>query len=55
MQGLGLADDLLYFKCPTTKQMWCPVNAYDPLLPRNTTVDRMSFGHGIFPKEEKIP
>jgi len=28
MQGVGHADDLLYFKCPTTKQMRCPVNAY---------------------------
>jgi AmmeMemoRadiSam system protein B len=28
MQGVGRADDLLYFKCPTTKQMRCPVNAY---------------------------
>ena len=28
MQGVGCADDLLYFKCPTTKQMRCPVNAY---------------------------
>ena len=24
----GAADVLLYFKCPTTKQMRCPVNAY---------------------------
>jgi hypothetical protein len=29
MQGVGRADVLLYFKCPTTKQMRCPVNAYD--------------------------
>ena len=28
MQGVGRADVLLYFKCPTTKQMRCPVNAY---------------------------
>ena len=28
MQGVGHADVLLYFKCPTTKQMRCPVNAY---------------------------
>jgi hypothetical protein len=28
MQGVGRADVLLYFKCPTTKQMLCPVNAY---------------------------
>jgi hypothetical protein len=28
MQGVGRADDLLYFKCQTTKQMRCPVNAY---------------------------
>ena len=28
MQGVGCADVLLYFKCPTTKQMRCPVNAY---------------------------
>jgi hypothetical protein len=27
-QGVGRTDDLLYFKCLTTKQMWCPVNAY---------------------------
>jgi hypothetical protein len=28
MQGVGRADGLLYFKCPATKQMRCPVNAY---------------------------
>ena len=28
MQGVGCADVLLYFKCPTTKQMRCPVNTY---------------------------
>ena len=28
MQGVGCADVHLYFKCPTTKQMRCPVNAY---------------------------
>jgi hypothetical protein len=28
MQGVGRADDLLYFKRPATKQMRCPVNAY---------------------------
>jgi len=28
VQGVGRADVLLYFKCPTTKQMRCPVNAY---------------------------
>ena len=28
MQGVGHAGVLLYFKCPTTKQMRCPVNAY---------------------------
>jgi len=28
MQGVGSADVLLYFKCPTTKQMRCPENAY---------------------------
>ena len=28
MQGVGCANVLLYFKCPTTKQMRCPVNAY---------------------------
>jgi hypothetical protein len=28
MQGVGRADVLLYFKCPTTKQMQCPVNVY---------------------------
>jgi len=28
MQGVGRADVLLYFKCPTTRQMRCPVNAY---------------------------
>jgi len=22
MQGVGRTDDFLYFKCPTTKQMW---------------------------------
>ena len=35
MQGVGRADVLLYFKCPTTKQMRCPVNAYVHLLKRN--------------------
>ena len=29
MQGTGHADVLLYFKCPVTQQMWCPVNAYE--------------------------
>jgi hypothetical protein len=29
MQGGGCADDLLYFKCPTTKQMRFLVNAYE--------------------------
>ena len=29
MQGVGRADVLLYFKCSTTKQMRCPVNAYN--------------------------
>jgi len=28
MQGIGRADILLYFKCPTTRQIRCPVNAY---------------------------
>ena len=28
MQGVACADVHLYFKCPTTKQMRCPVNAY---------------------------
>ena len=28
MQGVGHADVHLYFKCPTTKQMRCPVNTY---------------------------
>jgi hypothetical protein len=28
MQGVGCADVLLYFKCPTTMQMRYPVNAY---------------------------
>ena len=28
MEGVGRADLLLYFKCPTAKQMRCPVNAY---------------------------
>jgi hypothetical protein len=28
MQGVGRADVLLYFKCPTTQQMRCAVNAY---------------------------
>jgi hypothetical protein len=38
MQGVGYADDLLYFKCPTTKQMRCTVNAYlefDGVMPRS--------------------
>jgi hypothetical protein len=29
MQGVGRADDLLYFKSPTTTQMRCPANAYE--------------------------
>ena len=32
MQDVGCADDLLYFKCPTTKQMPCPVNAYESII-----------------------
>jgi len=28
MQGVGCADVLLYFKCSTTQQMPCSVNAY---------------------------
>ena len=28
MQGVGCTDVLLYFKCPTTNQMRCPVKAY---------------------------
>jgi hypothetical protein len=28
MQGVGRVDVLLYFKCPTTKQMRCTVNPY---------------------------
>jgi hypothetical protein len=32
MQGVGCADDLLYFKRPTTQQMRCPVNAYPASL-----------------------
>jgi hypothetical protein len=32
MQGVGCADDLLYFKCPTTKQMPCPVNANESII-----------------------
>jgi hypothetical protein len=35
MQGVGRADVLLYFNCPTTKQMRCPVNAYDESSVRN--------------------
>ena len=31
MQGVGCADALLYFKYPTTKQMGCPVNVYEPM------------------------
>jgi hypothetical protein len=29
MQGVGRAGVLSYFKRPTTKQMRCPVKAYD--------------------------
>jgi hypothetical protein len=29
MQGVGRTDVTLYFKCPTIKQMRCPVNAYN--------------------------
>ena len=28
MRGIRRADVLLYFKCPTTKEIRCPVNAY---------------------------
>ena len=28
MQGGGHADVLMYFKCPPTQQVQCPVNAY---------------------------
>jgi len=31
MQGVGHADVILYFKCPTTKQMRYPVKAYGNL------------------------
>ena len=31
MRGTGCTDVLLYFKCPVTKQMRCPVNAYSKL------------------------
>jgi hypothetical protein len=34
MRGRGYADVLtVYFKCPTTKQMRCPVNAYKKIKP----------------------
>jgi hypothetical protein len=36
MQGGGRADDLLYFKCPTTKQMRCLVRAYKSGMPNCT-------------------
>jgi hypothetical protein len=35
MQGVGRADVLLYFKCPTTKQMRCPLNAYKISIERS--------------------
>jgi hypothetical protein len=35
MQRVGYADVLLYFKCPTTKQMRCPVNGYGPFIGLN--------------------
>jgi hypothetical protein len=31
----GAADVLWYFKCLTTKQMRCPVNAYQSAVPGN--------------------
>jgi hypothetical protein len=32
MQGTGHADVQLYFKCPVTRQMGCPVNVYDFII-----------------------
>ena len=40
MQGVGRADVLLYFKCPTTKQMRCPVNAYRNFTPASGQTGR---------------
>jgi hypothetical protein len=41
MQGVGHADVLLYFKCPTTKQMRCPLKAYENL--RKPSLDGLRF------------
>jgi len=38
MQGVGDADLLLYFKCPTKKQMRCPVNAYGSCMKRKDLI-----------------
>jgi hypothetical protein len=32
MQGVGRADDLSYFKCPTAKQMRRPLNASEAAI-----------------------
>ena len=57
MQGVGPADVLLYFKCPTTEQMRCPVNAYlffitrcikPPVIARllpGGSIDNFKFNH----------
>jgi hypothetical protein len=50
MQGVGCADVLVYFKCPTAKQMRCPVNAYESIiddqLMRTTVVpDSKTYAH----------
>jgi membrane protein insertase Oxa1/YidC/SpoIIIJ len=38
MQGVGRADVLFYFKCPTTKQMRCSVNPYQNLIKEETNM-----------------
>jgi hypothetical protein len=41
MQGVGHADVTLWFKCPTTKQMRCPLKAYENL--RKPSLDGLRF------------
>ncbi|MEN8690781.1 MAG: hypothetical protein AB1Z20_11815, partial [Desulfobacterales bacterium] len=53
MQGVGRADVLLYFKCPTTMQMLCPVNAYDGFVEKGD--DSGSVCRNLFFEERPLP
>ena len=41
MQSVGHADDLLYFKCPTKKQMRCPANTYGSCMKRKDLIKEL--------------